>query len=58
VQLFDILLTLMDEKELRRDIRFGAGPVGGLDDGCFVFVLLDGEIPECNLVVGARGGED
>lgn len=58
MQLFDILLTLMNEEELRRDIGFGAGPIGGLYDGRFVFVLLNGEIPECNLVVGARGGKD
>ena len=56
MQLLDIFLPLMNEEQLRRNIleslRFASLLIRSL-----VFVLLDREIPERDLVVRSRGGE-
>jgi len=45
VQLLDLLLTLMDEQQLRKDLRFVLHRV----------VLLKSKVPQRQLVVFARG---
>lgn len=55
VQLLDILLSLVDEQQLGWD--GGDVPVCGADRR-LVLVGLDGQVPQGELVVGARGGKD
>ncbi len=54
MNLLDVLLTLMNEEELRwnDDTLFGDGFSGGL-----VIISFDGEIPECDGIVSRGGGE-
>jgi len=57
VQLLDVLLALVDEEQLRRDLqRLPIGVDGG--GGRFVLVVLDRQVPKGELVVRPRGGED
>ena len=56
VELLDVFLALVDEQELRGYLqRLAVGVEGG--DGRLVLVLLDGKVPEGELVVRARRGE-
>lgn len=55
VDLFDVLLALVHEEKLRGHLATALGCVHGT--GLFV-ILLDGEVPERDLVVGTRGSEN
>lgn len=56
MQLLDILLSLVDEQQLGWD--GGDVFVCGRCDGCLVLIGLDGQVPQGELVVRARGGKD
>lgn len=49
VNLLDVLLSLMHEEQLGRDVDLHATFTG--DGGLLVLVLLDREVPEGHLVV-------
>ena len=55
MELLNILLTLMDEEQLRRDSLFVriTGSVGHL-----IVILFHREVPEGNLVICTGRGED
>lgn len=55
MQLFNILLSLVDEQQLGWD---GGDVFVCRSDGCLVLIGLDGQVPQGELVVGARGGKD
>lgn len=50
VELLDVLLSLVDEQELRRDLQWFAI---GIERGgrCLIFIELDGQVPKGELVV-------
>lgn len=56
MQLLDILLSLVDEQQLGWD--GGDVFVCRRCDGCLVLIGLDGQVPQGELVVRARGGKD
>ena len=55
VHLFDVLLALVDEEELWRDVTAALRRVA--HRARLLVVLLNGKVPERDLVVGAGGGE-
>lgn len=55
MQLLDILLSLVDEQQLRWD---GGDVAVCRGDRRLVLIGLDGQVPQGELVVGARGGKD
>lgn len=58
VDLLDVLLTLMNEQQLRRHLDM---PALGVDDGsrrCLVVIGFYGEIPHRDGVVGGSGEEE
>ena len=56
--LFDVLLTLVHEKQLRGNLALARSSIV-LHHGSRLFViLLDGEIPEGDLIVGSGSSED
>lgn len=55
MQLLDILLSLVDEQQLRWD---GGDVAVCRGDRRLVLIGLDGQVPQGELIVGARGGKD
>lgn len=56
MDLLHVLLTLVDEKQLRRHRSPALGRI--IHSASLLIVLLDCEIPECRLIIGARRSKD
>ena len=58
VYLFDVLLTLVHEKQLRGNLALARSSIVLHHSSRLFVILFDGEIPEGDLIVGSGSSED